>query len=129
MNDISTIEIERNKSPQTSVKKFNYNYINNIQNSQKKEVSPNNMNKNNNLNKIIISTKYQTLYQENSIPNKNKINLSYIKTDKIKTISSDIRKSDQISLNNEQNYSNVVSGAKQSITTQQNERTALLNNQ
>lgn len=31
--------------------------------------------------------------------------------------------------NNEQNYSNVVSGAKQSITTQQNERTALLNNQ
>ena len=32
-------------------------------------------------------------------------------------------------LNNEQNYSNVVSGAKQSITTQQNERTALLNNQ
>ena len=104
MNDISTIEIERNKSPQTSVKKLNYNYINNIQNSQKKEVSPNSMNKNNNLNKIIISTKYQTLYQENSIPNKNKINLSYIKQDNIKTISSDIRKSDQISLNNEQNY-------------------------
>ena len=50
------------------------------------------MNKNNNLNKIIISTKYQTLYQENSIPNKNKINLSYIKQDNIKTISSDIRK-------------------------------------
>jgi hypothetical protein len=104
MNDISTIEIERNKSPQTSVKKLNYNYINNIQNSQKKEVSPNSMNKNNNLNKIIISTKYQTLYQENSIPNKNKINLSYIKQDNIKTISSDIRKSDQISLNNDQNY-------------------------
>ena len=57
MNDISTIEIERNKSPQTSVKKLNYNYINNIQNSQKKEVSPNSMNKNNNLNKIIISTR------------------------------------------------------------------------
>ena len=109
LNNISTIEIERNKSPQTSGNKINYNYINKIHNSPNREIRSNSKNIKNNLNKIVISKNYQTLYQDNSIIKDNKANLSYIKQDNIKTISNEklvnnIRKSDEISLNVEPKY-------------------------
>lgn len=75
-----------------------------------------------------VTENYQPNSQVMNLMKTNKNILSQAKTklseEARSVIESGIKK---YKANNEQNYSNVVSGAQQSITTQQNQRTALLN--
>ena len=108
VNDIKTIEIEKNKTPQATLKKVNHNYINKIQNNYDNQIRPNQQSNNNNiLNKIVIRNNCNTLNKNNS-RNSNKINLSFENPQNIvKMISpaklNSIRRSNEITLVNEQN--------------------------
>ena len=108
VNDIKTIEIEKNKTPQATLKKVNHNYINKIQNNYNNQIRPNQQSNNNNiLNKIVIRNNCNTLNKNNS-RNSNKINLSFENPQNIvKMISpaklNSIRRSNEITLVNEQN--------------------------
>ena len=108
VNDIKTIEIEKNKTPQATLKKVNHNYINKIQNNYNNQIRPNQQSNNNNiLNKIVIRNNCNTLNKNNS-RNSNKINLSFeIPQNIVKMISpaklNSIRRSNEITLVNEQN--------------------------
>jgi hypothetical protein len=108
VNDIKTIEIEKNKTPQATLKKVNHNYINKIQNNYNNQIRPNQRSNNNNiLNKIVIRNNCNTLNKNNS-RNSNKINLSFENPQNIvKMISpaklNSIRRSNEITLVNEQN--------------------------
>ena len=77
-----------------------------------------------------------TRITENYQPNSQVMNLmktnANILSDATKKLSEESRRVIENGINNykssnEENYSNIVSGAQQSITTQQNQRTALLN--
>ena len=108
VNDIKTIEIEKNKTPQATLKKVNHNYINKIQNNYNNQIRTNQQSNNNNiLNKIVIRNNCNTLNKNNS-RNSNKINLSFENPQNIvKMISpaklNSIRRSNEITLVNEQN--------------------------
>ena len=108
VNDIKSIEIEKNKTPQATLKKVNHNYINKIQNNYNNQIRPNQQSNNNNiLNKIVIRNNCNTLNKNNS-RNSNKINLSFENPQNIvKMISpaklNSIRRSNEITLVNEQN--------------------------
>ena len=108
VNDIKTIEIEKNKTPQATIKKVNHNYIDKIQNNYNNQIRPNQQSNNNNiLNKIVIRNNCNTLNKNNS-RNSNKINLSFENPQNIvKMISpaklNSIRRSNEITLVNEQN--------------------------
>ena len=108
VNDIKIIEIEKNKTPQATLKKVNHNYINKIQNNYNNQIRPNQQSNNNNiLNKIVIRNNCNTLNKNNS-RNSNKINLSFENPQNIvKMISpaklNSIRRSNEITLVNEQN--------------------------
>ena len=108
VNDIKIIEIEKNKTPQATLKKVNHNYINKIQNNYNNQIRPNQQSNNNNiLNKIVIRNNCNTLNKNNS-KNSNKINLSFENPQNIvKMISpaklNSIRRSNEITLVNEQN--------------------------
>ena len=99
LNHIPTIQNDKNKSPQTTIKKITHNNMDN-----KNKV--NQQKRNNNLNKIVISTYYNSskIISRNS---KN-INLSFQKPQQfVKIISPskfefNFRKSDEIALNAEQ---------------------------
>jgi len=109
VNDIKTMDIEKNKSPKATLKKINHNHINKIQNNYNNQIKQNQQSNNNNiLNKIIIKNNYNTL-NKNISRNSNKINLSLENPqNNIKMISPaklqhSIRKSNEITINNEQN--------------------------
>ena len=108
VNDIKTIEIEKNKTPQATLKKVNHNYINKIQNNYNNQIRPNQQSNNNNiLNKTVTRNNCNTLNKNNS-RNSNKINLSFENPQNIvKMISpaklNSIRRSNEITLVNEQN--------------------------
>jgi hypothetical protein len=102
LNEAKTIEIEKNKS-QGSLKNVNHNYINKIQNNYNHQIKPNQPS-----NKIIIKNDYNTL-NKNISRNSHKINLSYenpqniIKMVSPAKLEHSIRRSNEITLNNEQN--------------------------
>ena len=108
INDVKTIEKEKNKNPQEALKKINHNYINKIQKNYNNQIKSNQQNNNNNLNKIIIRNNYNTL-NKNISRNNHKINLSYenpqniIKMISPTKLQHNIRRSNEITLNNEQN--------------------------
>lgn len=97
---IATIEINKNKSTQNSVKKINHNYINKIQNENVTK------NKNNSLNKIVIINKNNSI-NKNNIENKNKRNTSFenpkhvIKKLSPTNLKNNIRRSNELTLNND----------------------------
>ena len=102
LNETKTIEIEKNKC-QGSLKNVNHNYINKIQNNYKNQIKPNQPS-----NKIIIKNDYNNL-NKNISRNSHKINLSYenpqniIKMVSPAKLEHSIRRSNEITLNNEQN--------------------------
>ena len=102
LNEAKTIEIEKNKC-QGSLKNVNHNYINKIQNNYNHQIKPNQPS-----NKIIIKNDYNTL-NKNISRNSHKINLSYenpqniIKMVSPAKLEHSIRRSNEITLNNEQN--------------------------